>query len=62
MGGRCGVPSAGLLIFAAAAVTYGLQVTAGTYVLDTSLDAGQVIGEVLRAMCVDRIPFTASAR
>lgn len=40
MGGRCGVPGAGLLIFAAAEVTYGLQVTAGTHVPGTSLDAG----------------------
>jgi hypothetical protein len=39
MGGRC-VPGAGLLIFAAADVTYGLQVTAGTHVLGASLDAG----------------------
>ena len=62
MGGRCGVLGAGFLIFAAAAVTYGLQVTAGTYVLGTSLDAGQAIGVALRAMCVDHIPCTASAR
>jgi hypothetical protein len=40
MGGRCGVPGAGFLIFAAADVTYGLQVTAGTHVLGASLDAG----------------------
>jgi hypothetical protein len=62
MGGRCGVLGAGFLIFAAAAVTYGLQVTAGTYVLGTSLDARQAIGVAFRAMCVDRIPCTASAR
>jgi hypothetical protein len=39
----------------------GLQVTAGTQVLGTSLDAGQAIGVALQAMCVDRIPCTASA-
>ena len=56
IGSRCGVPGAGFLIFAAADVTYGLQVTAGTHVLGTSPDAGQSIGVALRAMRVDRIP------
>ena len=53
MGSRWALPAAGLLVFAAADVVYGLQVTAGTYVLGTPLDAGWTIGLVVMATWVD---------
>ncbi|HYO17295.1 MAG TPA: EAL domain-containing protein [Dermatophilaceae bacterium] len=53
MGSRWGLLLGGLLIFAAADVSYGLQVTAGTYVLGSPLDAGWAIGIALMAMWVD---------
>ena len=53
MGRRWGLLVAGLLIFAAADVVYGLQVTADTYVLGTPLDAGWAIGLALMAIWVD---------
>jgi diguanylate cyclase (GGDEF)-like protein len=53
MGRRWGLLVAGLLIFAAADVAYGLQVTANTYALGTPLDAGWAIGLALMAMWVD---------
>ena len=43
----------GLLAYAAADVVYALQVTAGTYVVGTLLDAGWAIGLTLVAMWVD---------
>src|SRR5664280_3862719 len=43
----------GLLAYAAADVVYALQVTAGTYVVGTLLDAGWSIGLTLVAMWVD---------
>ncbi len=53
MGRRWGLLASGLLVFAAADVVYGLQATAGTYVLGTPLDAGWAIGLALMAMWVD---------
>jgi diguanylate cyclase len=53
MGSRWGLLLGGLLVFAAADVVYGLQVTAGTYVLGSPLDAGWAIGIALMAMWVD---------
>lgn len=53
MGSRWALLAAGLLVFAAADVVYGLQVTAGTYVLGTPLDAGWTIGLVVMATWVD---------
>jgi diguanylate cyclase (GGDEF)-like protein len=51
--GRWGLLAAGLLVFAAADVVYALQVSAGTYVLGTLLDAGWALGLVLMALWVD---------
>src|SRR5665811_1807786 len=53
VGQRWALLIAGLLVFTAADVVYGLQVTAGTYVVGTPLDAGWVIGLALVAMWVD---------
>jgi len=53
MGSRWSLLASGLLVFAAADVGYGLQVTAGTYVLGTPLDAGWAIGLALMALWVD---------
>jgi diguanylate cyclase (GGDEF)-like protein len=53
MGSRWALLAAGLLVFAAADVVYGLQVTANTYVLGAPLDAGWTIGLVIMAMWVD---------
>ncbi len=53
MGSRWALLACGLLIFAAADVVYGLQVTAEIYVLGTPLDAGWAIGLALMAMWVD---------
>jgi diguanylate cyclase (GGDEF)-like protein len=50
---RWGLLAAGLLVFAAADVVYALQVSAGTYVLGTPLDAGWALGLVLMALWVD---------
>jgi hypothetical protein len=44
MGSRWALLAAGLLVFAAADVVYGLQVTAGTYVLGTPL--ASILGTV----------------
>ncbi len=44
----------GLLVYAAADVAYALQVTAGTYVLGTLLDASWPLGLALVALWVDR--------
>ena len=52
-GSRCGLLAAGLLVFAAADVVYALQVSAGTYVMGTPLDAGWALGLVLMALWVD---------
>ena len=54
VGGRWGLLGGGFLIFAATDVIYGLQVTAGTYVLGTTLDAGWSIGLALVATWVHR--------
>ncbi len=53
MGTRWILLAAGLLVFAASDVVYGLQVTTGTYVLGTPLDAGWAIGLALMATWVD---------
>jgi diguanylate cyclase (GGDEF)-like protein len=53
MGRRWALLVCGLLAFTAADVVYGLQVTTGTYVLGTPLDAGWAIGLALMAMWVD---------
>ena len=54
MGSRWAVLAGGLLVFAATDVVYGLEVTAGTYVQGTPLDAGWAIGLALMALWVDR--------
>jgi len=53
MGSRWALLASGLLVFAAADVVYGLELTAGTYLRGTPLDAGWVIGLALMAMWVD---------
>jgi diguanylate cyclase (GGDEF)-like protein len=53
MGTRWALLASGLVVFAGADVAYGLQVTAGTYVLGTPLDAGWAVGLALMAMWVD---------
>jgi len=53
VGQRWALLIAGLLAFTAADVVYGLQVTAGTYVVGTPLDAGWAIGLALVAMWVN---------
>ncbi|HEY5249780.1 MAG TPA: hypothetical protein VIJ15_15170 [Dermatophilaceae bacterium] len=53
MGSHWGLLVAGLLIFSAADVVYGLQVTADTYVIGTPLDSGWAIGLVLMSLWVD---------
>jgi diguanylate cyclase (GGDEF)-like protein len=53
IGNRWGILVAGLLVFAAADVVYGLQVTADTYVLGTPVDAGWAIALTLIAVWVD---------
>jgi len=53
MGSRWALLASGLLVFAAADVVYGLEVTAGTYVHGAPLDAGWAIGLALVAMWVD---------
>ncbi|HEX7597193.1 MAG TPA: EAL domain-containing protein, partial [Polyangia bacterium] len=53
MGSRWALLVCGLLAFTAADVVYGLEVTAGTYVQGTMLDAGWAIGLALMAMWVD---------
>lgn len=53
MGNRWALLASGLLVFAAADVVYGLQVSADTYELGTPLDAGWAIGLALMAMWVD---------
>jgi diguanylate cyclase (GGDEF)-like protein len=55
MGSRWALLVCGLLAFTAADVVYGLEVTAGTYVLGTPLDAGWAIGLALMAMWVDGV-------
>jgi len=52
-GRRWGLLVVGLMVFAGADVVYALQVTAGTYVPATPLDAGWGIGLALVAMWVD---------
>ena len=54
MGGQWTLLAAGLLVFAAADAVYGLQVTAGSYVLGKPLDAGWSVGLVAMAISVDR--------
>ena len=53
MGTRWGLLVAGLLVFAASDVAYGLEVTGGTYALGSPLDAGWAMGLALMAMWVD---------
>lgn len=53
MGRRWLLLASGLLVFAAADVTYGLQVAADSYVLGTPVDAGWAIGLALMATWVD---------
>lgn len=53
MGTRWILLASGLLVFAAADVAYGLQVTSETYVLGTPLDAGWAVGLALLATWVD---------
>lgn len=53
MGVRWVTLAAGLLVFAAADVVYGLQVTADTYAVGTPLHAGWALGLALMAMWVD---------
>jgi diguanylate cyclase len=53
MGSRWSLLGTGLLVFAATDVLYGLQVTAGTYVLGTVLDAGWALGLALMSTWVD---------
>ena len=53
MGIRWILLAPGLLVFAAADVTYGLQAASDTYVLGTPLDAGWAIGLALVATWVD---------
>jgi hypothetical protein len=53
MGSRWTLLAAGLLVFTAADVVYALQVSAGTYVFGTPLDAGWALGLVLMALWVD---------
>ena len=52
-GGRWALLIVGLLAYAVADVIYALQVTAGTYVLGTPLDASWAIGLALVALWVD---------
>jgi diguanylate cyclase (GGDEF)-like protein len=52
-GSRWALLVAGLLVFAAADVVYGRQVSAGTYVMGTPLDAGWTIGLVMMATWID---------
>ncbi len=52
LGGRWGLPAAGLAVFTAADVLYALGVLANTYVVGTLLDAGWVIGLSLMATWV----------
>jgi diguanylate cyclase (GGDEF)-like protein len=59
MGSRWALLAGGLLAFAAADVLYGLQSTAGTYVLGSPMDAGWAVGLALMATWVDG---TASER
>jgi diguanylate cyclase (GGDEF)-like protein len=54
LGSRWPLLVVGLIVFAALDVVYALQVTAGTYVVGTPLDAGWAIGLTLMAMWVDR--------
>jgi diguanylate cyclase (GGDEF)-like protein len=54
MGRWWGLLAAGLLLFAATDVVYGLQATAGTYLIGTPLDAGWAMGLALMALWVDR--------
>jgi len=53
LGSRWPLLVVGLMVFAALDVVYALQVTAGTYVVGTPLDAGWAIGLTLMAMWVD---------
>ena len=53
LGQRWALLIMGLLAYVAADVVYALQVTAGTYVVGTPLDAGWAIGLTLVAMWVD---------
>jgi diguanylate cyclase len=53
MGSRWGLLAAGLLLFAATDVIYGLQASADTYVVGTPEDAGWAVGLALMALWVD---------
>ena len=55
MGSRWALLVGGLLAFTASDVIYGLQVTAGAYVIGTPLDAGWAVGLALMATWVDGI-------
>ena len=55
MGSRWALLVAGLLVFAAADVTYSLKMTSGTYVFGTASDTVWAIGLALMALWVDGI-------
>ena len=55
MGSRWALLVCGLLAFTAADVNYGLQVTSGTYLLGTPLDAGWAAGLALMTTWVDGV-------